>query len=73
MIKKTIHKIFSVFLALVVLVSTVSFTIEKHFCGDVLIDIAMFSDVKKCSMEDLEIELEKIKKKSCCKYIVDFF
>ncbi len=71
MIKQTIHKIFSVFLALVVLVSTVSFTIEKHFCGDVLIDIAMFSDVKKCSMEALEIELEKITKKSCCKDIVD--
>lgn len=73
MIKRTTHKVFSTFLAFIVLVSTVSFTIEKHFCGDVLVDIAMFSDVKKCGMEALEIELEKITKKSCCKDIIDVF
>lgn len=58
-------------MAILVLLSTVSFTVEKHFCGDVLIDVAVFSDVEKCKMEAFEKELEKITKKSCCKDILD--
>ena len=58
-------------MAVLLLFSTVSFTVEKHFCGDVLIDVAVFSDVEKCSMEAFEIEQEKITKKSCCKDTID--
>ncbi len=65
------HKIFSVSLALIVLCSTVSFTIEKHFCGDKLIDVSVFTEANKCKMEALEIELDKITKESCCKDKVD--
>ncbi len=50
-------------LALLVLFSTVSFTIEKHYCGDVLVDVSVFSEVEKCGMEAMEILL----KKGCCK------
>lgn len=66
-IKLFLHRSFSVLLALLVLVSTVSFTIEKHFCGDVLIDVSVFSEAKKCNMETFEIEQETITKKMCCK------
>ncbi len=66
-----LHKIFSTILALLVLFSTVSFTIEKHFCGDVLVDISIFAEVDKCAMEAYEIALEKITKKSCCKDVID--
>ncbi|MDO5978289.1 hypothetical protein Q4Q47_05180 [Flavivirga sp. MEBiC05379] len=58
-------------LALLVLFSTVSFAIEKHFCGDVLVDISIFSEVDKCSMEVYECALEKVTKKRCCKDVVD--
>ncbi|MDO5974452.1 HYC_CC_PP family protein [Flavivirga jejuensis] len=58
-------------LALLVLFSTVSFTIEKHFCGDVLVDVSVFTEVDKCAMEAYEIALEKITKKPCCKDVVD--
>ena len=71
MIKIVLHKIFSVSLALLVLFSTVSFTIEKHFCGNTLVDVSLFTEADKCKMEALEIELEKITKKSCCKDTVD--
>ncbi|WP_449288675.1 HYC_CC_PP family protein [Mariniflexile aquimaris] len=67
MIKQFVHKSFSVLLALLVLFSTVSFTIEKHFCGDVLVDVAVFSEAQKCGMEAYEKDQEAITKKSCCK------
>lgn len=51
--------------------STVSFTIEKHFCGDVLIDVAVFTEAQKCAMEAFEKEQEAITKKICCKDEVD--
>ncbi|NMH89791.1 hypothetical protein HHX25_19980 [Flavivirga sp. Y03] len=58
-------------MALLVMFSTVSFTIEKHFCGDVLIDISIFTEADKCAMEAYEVALEKITKKSCCKDVID--
>ncbi len=54
-------------MALLVLFSTVSFTVEKHYCGDVLVDAAIFTDVEKCAMEAFEI----LHKKTCCKDEVD--
>ena len=71
MIKQVIHKVFSISLALIVLFSTVSFTIEKHFCGNTLVDVSLFTEADKCKMESFEIKLEKITKKPCCKDTVD--
>ena len=42
MIQNVLHKTFSVALALLVFFSTVSFTVEKHFCGDVLVDVSTY-------------------------------
>ncbi|OUS03614.1 hypothetical protein A9Q86_00180 [Flavobacteriales bacterium 33_180_T64] len=58
-------------MTMLLLFSTVSFTVEKHFCGDVLIDVAVFSEVQKCTMEAFKNEQEKITKKSCCKDVLD--
>ena len=66
-IEKFLHKFFSVTLALLVLFSTVSFTIEKHFCGDVLVDVSMFVEAEKCAMEALEL----LQQKTCCKDEID--
>jgi hypothetical protein len=66
-IKQVFHKVFSTVLALVVLFSTVSFTIEKHFCGDVLVDVSVFFEADKCAMESVEM----LQNKSCCKDEID--
>jgi hypothetical protein len=71
MIKHILHKSFSAVLAVLVLLSTISFTIEKHFCGDTLVDVSIFTEAKKCALEAYEIALEKITKKPCCKDQID--
>lgn len=48
--KKFFHKLSSLAMALLVLFSTVSFTVDKHFCGEILVDQAVFSEAKTCGM-----------------------
>ncbi|MBC3757962.1 hypothetical protein H7U19_06075 [Hyunsoonleella sp. SJ7] len=67
MIQTIAHKLFSVALSFLVLFSTVSFTIEKHYCGDVLVDASVFAEAEKCGMEAMAMA----QKKSCCKDEVD--
>jgi hypothetical protein len=63
--KKIFFKIASINLALLVLFSTFSFTVEKHFCGDFLMDISYIGAADDCGMQ---MEAKAInKKKSCCK------
>ncbi|WP_299363980.1 hypothetical protein [Winogradskyella sp.] len=64
------YKVFSIVLALLVLVSTLSVAIEKHFCGGVLVDVAVFTDVDKCC-GDSKSESQEITKNSCCKNEID--
>lgn len=49
--KTNFHKTLSLTLALLVFMSTFSFTVDKHFCGSMLVDIAIFSPAKTCGME----------------------
>ena len=67
MLKRTFHNIFSLAMALAVLFSTLSFTVEKHFCGDSLIDVAIFSKVENCGMKMNQAPMNSIEKKHCCK------
>ncbi|MCL7765095.1 hypothetical protein MPF19_16850 [Polaribacter sp. Z014] len=61
--KQTISKITSFLLALLVLFSTFSFTVEKHYCGDFLMDVSFVGHADDCGME-----MQKVaKKKNCCK------
>lgn len=62
--KKAVQKSLSSLLALLVLVSTFSFTVDKHFCGSILVDLAVFSEAETCGMEmDSEMGLAE---DSCC-------
>ena len=71
-IKILLHKVFAVSLALLVMLSTISITIEKHFCGNTLIDVALFTEADKCGMEMPKKSQEQSSlEKSCCKDIVD--
>ncbi len=49
--KKPFFKFISSLMALLVLLSTFSFTVDKHYCGDILIDQAVFSKAKECGMD----------------------
>lgn len=62
------HKVTSMFLAVLVVFSTLSFTVEKHFCGNTLVDVAIFTEVKGCGME--AASMAKMKK-PCCKEEVE--
>ncbi|MCZ6595834.1 MAG: hypothetical protein O6943_13105 [Bacteroidetes bacterium] len=67
--KKVFHKIMSAMMAVVVLLSTMSFTIDRHYCGDILIDTAIFQQAKTCEMEKQESTSTSdcsITKSDCC-------
>ncbi|MBU3010797.1 hypothetical protein KO506_05250 [Polaribacter vadi] len=63
--KKQFTKIASITLAFFVLFSTFSFTVEKHYCGDFLVDVSFTGDTEACGMEMNAISETKMK--SCCK------
>lgn len=49
--KDFLHRSASLFLAFLVLGSTMSFSVAKHYCGDHLVDVAFFGDAEPCTME----------------------
>lgn len=57
--RKTIAVLLSVF----VLFSSFSYCLSIHYCGQNIVDIALFGNAKTCSMES-EVDLDL--KKSCC-------
>ncbi|WP_035695588.1 HYC_CC_PP family protein [Christiangramia portivictoriae] len=48
---KAFQHIVSLSMAFMVLLSTMSFTVDKHFCGSHLVDKAVFSKAKTCGMQ----------------------
>ena len=71
--KQVFHKITSFLMAFVVLFSTMSFTISEHYCGEILVDTAIFHKAKSCGMDAANLQTENtsdedcsIKKKNCC-------
>ena len=66
--KQLFHKVISVVMAVVVLFSTMSFTINMHYCGDTLVDTAIFQKTKTCGMEIQKTSNKdcSISKKNCC-------
>jgi hypothetical protein len=59
----------SIAMAFVVMFSTMSFTIDMHYCGDTLVDTAIFHKAKKCGMEMQKPSTSSecsIMKKNCC-------
>jgi hypothetical protein len=65
--KEIRNKIGAFLMALVVLFSTMSFTVSQHFCGGDLMDSAVFSKAHSCSMEKSNsCEIEK----DCCENLI---
>ncbi|WP_241507168.1 HYC_CC_PP family protein [Aquimarina sediminis] len=66
--KKGIHKICAILMTLVVMFSTMSFTLDLHYCGRTLVDVALFKEAKTCGMElqATDSTFCPITKKGCC-------
>ncbi|WP_445731915.1 HYC_CC_PP family protein [Mariniflexile sp.] len=68
------YKISSFLMALLVLFSTVSFTVESHYCGNVLVDYSLFNEAESCDMDmDQSMHVHQTKpskdtftEKKCC-------
>ena len=60
--KKAFQHIISLCMAFLVMVSTMSFTVDKHFCGSHLVDKAVFSKAETCGMK-MSPDVES----QCCK------
>ena len=69
--KKAFYKILAITMALVVLFSTMSFTVNSHFCGDNLVGVSYFGKAESCGMEMKQEQIKKplgcsVIKKNCC-------
>ena len=67
--KQVFHKTLAISMSFVVLFSTMSFTINMHYCGDTLVETALFQKAKGCGMEmdGLPANSEcSVVKKGCC-------
>ncbi|WP_426431414.1 HYC_CC_PP family protein [Winogradskyella sp. HB-48] len=66
--KKVFHIIMALTMAFVVLFSTMSFTMNMHYCGGTLVETAFFKKAKGCGMEmgNSSTESCSITKKNCC-------
>ena len=53
-------------MALLVLVSTVSWTVDKHLCMGRVMDISFFADAESCGMEKAAALMEKKMENHCC-------
>jgi len=71
--KQLIEKIGAVFMAFIVLFSTMSFTFSEHYCGEMLVDSALFSKAESCGMEmenPAHLEDYNVQKDNCCSDVV---
>ncbi|MFS4455033.1 HYC_CC_PP family protein [Maribacter sp. 2304DJ31-5] len=67
--KEGFRKIWSIAMALLILASTVSWRIEKHYCMGHLVDVALFSAPETCGMDTSLLEdgeVMDVTKSSCC-------
>lgn len=68
--KKSFHKIISVLMAFVVMFTTMSFTVDMHYCGESLVDFSLFTKAENCRMEKHQpvenCEDPSMMEKSCC-------
>lgn len=71
-----LRKISAIFMAFVVLFSTMSFSISEHYCGEHLVDRGLFSKAESCGMELEKPSPNKdcsIQKSNCCSDVVKQF
>jgi hypothetical protein len=71
--KKVLLKFTATLLSLIVVLSSMSFTIDKHYCGDTLVDVSYFGEADSCcDMQKNSKKPEEEKKKNCCNNETEF-
>lgn len=53
LMKDTVRHILSFAMAFLVLFSTISFTVDMHFCGKHMVDFSFFNKAETCGMETM--------------------
>ena len=69
--KKTILNIASICLAVLVLISTLSVTVEKHYCMGQLADYSILTSVEGCEMPMPNDKEGTVTKVPCCNDVVE--
>jgi len=66
--KTFLFKSSAIFMAFLVLFSTVSFSMDMHFCGDTLVDYSFFDDSADCGMKLMSTDDQKcpMSLMNCC-------
>ncbi|MBT2159812.1 HYC_CC_PP family protein [Zobellia barbeyronii] len=66
--KDVLHRIVSLVMAVLLLTTTTSWKVEKHYCMGHLVDVAFFGEAQDCGMSmTLDEEIEStVEKMSCC-------
>lgn len=68
--KRFLTKILSITLAFAVLFATSSFTVDMHFCGNKLVNVAVLGKAKPCKDKEMDKESSSQKcmlgQKDCC-------
>ena len=67
--KAFFHKTVSLAFATLVLFTTMSFTVDMHYCGGALVDFSVFHNAKTCGMEKQPSENDcknEVQSASCC-------
>ena len=64
-----VRKISTTLLSFIVLFSSMSFTIDEHYCGNRLMDVSYFGDADKCGMQEIIMHSNTslVKQNNCCK------
>lgn len=65
MLKRFFHKTCSITIAFLVVFSTLSFAFEKHYCGNTLVNISLFTEADTCCDTSHQ-------KQPCCKDEITF-
>ena len=67
--KMIIRNISATILSFIVMFSSMSFTIDEHFCGSRLMDVSYFGDADNCGMDEIDMSsnISVFKKNNCCK------
>lgn len=68
--KKFLHNAMAVFMVAVVLMTTMSFTVDMHYCGETLVDFSFTQQAETCGMDKMQstssCEDTHLSESSCC-------
>lgn len=69
--KLFLTKISTILLALLVLLSTFSFNVDKHYCGGSLVNVSYLGKVDNCNELAGDTCITSLQEDSCCKDEID--